>query len=42
VAQDFTTANVTVAGMLETGHTVDRSDNRITDVLALTLYCQQN
>lgn len=42
VAQDFTTANVTVAGMLETGHTVDRSDNRITDVLALTFYCQQN
>jgi hypothetical protein len=42
VAQDFTSANVTVAGMLETGHTVDRSDNRITDVLALTLYCQQN
>jgi hypothetical protein len=42
VAQDFTSANVTVAGMLETGHTVDRSDNRITDVLAVTLYCQQN
>jgi len=42
VAQDFTSANVTVAGMLETGHTVDRSDNHITDILALTLYCQQN
>jgi hypothetical protein len=42
VAQDFTSANVTVAGMLETGHTVDRSDNRIVDVLAVTLYCQQN
>jgi hypothetical protein len=42
VAQDFTSANVTVAGMLETGHSVDRNDNRITDVLALTLYCQQN
>jgi hypothetical protein len=42
VAQDFTTANVTVAGMLETGHSVDSSDNRITDVLAVTLYCQQN
>jgi predicted secreted protein len=42
VAQDFTSANVTVAGMLETGHTIDRSDNRIVDVLAVTLYCQQN
>lgn len=42
VAQDFTSANITVAGMLETGHSVDRSDNRITDVLAVTLYCQQN
>jgi len=42
VAQDFTSANVTVAGMLETGHTVDRSENRIVDVLAVTLYCQQN
>ena len=42
VAQDFTSANVTVAGMLETGHSVDRADNRITDVLAVTLYCQQN
>jgi len=42
VAQDFTTANVTVAGMLEQGHSVDRADNRITDVLAVTLYCQQN
>jgi hypothetical protein len=42
VAQDFTSANVTVAGMLETGHNVDRTTNRITDVLAVTLYCQQN
>jgi len=42
VAQDYTSANVTVAGMLETGHTIDRSDNRIVDVLAVTLYCQQN
>jgi len=42
VAQDFTSANVTVAGMLETGHSVDRSDNRIMDVLSVTLYCQQN
>jgi hypothetical protein len=42
VAQDFTSANITVAGMLETGHSVDSSDNRITDVLAVTLYCQQN
>jgi len=42
VAQDFTSANVTVAGMLETGHTIDRSDSRIVDVLAVTLYCQQN
>jgi hypothetical protein len=42
VAQDFTSANVTVAGMLETGHTVDRSENRIVDVLSVTLYCQQN
>lgn len=42
VAQDFTTANVTVAGMLEQGHSVDRADNRVTDVLAVTLYCQQN
>lgn len=42
VAQDFTTANVTVAGLLETGHSVERSDNRITDILSFTLYCQQN
>ena len=42
VAQDFTTANVTVAGLLETGHTVERSDNRITDILSFTLYCQEN
>jgi hypothetical protein len=42
VAQDFTSANVTVAGMLETGHAIDRSDNRIVDVLAVALYCQQN
>ena len=42
VAQDFTSANVTVAGMLETGHNVDRTTSRITDVLAVTLYCQQN
>jgi hypothetical protein len=42
VAQDFTSANLTVAGMLETGHNVDRTTNRITDVLAVTLYCQQN
>jgi hypothetical protein len=42
VAQDFTSANVTVAGMLESAHSVDAANNRITDVLSVTLYCQQN
>jgi hypothetical protein len=42
VANDFTTAKVTVAGLLETGHTADRTANRLTDVLASALYCQQN
>lgn len=42
VAQDFTSANVTVAGMLESAHSVDTNNNRITDVLSVTLYCQQN
>lgn len=42
VAQDFTSANVTVAGMLEAGHSTDNATNRITDVLSVTLYCQQN
>lgn len=42
VAQDFTSANVTVAGMLEAGHSTESANNRITDVLSVTLYCQQN
>jgi hypothetical protein len=42
VAQDFTSANVTVAGLLESAHSVDTANNRITDVLSVTLYCQQN
>jgi hypothetical protein len=42
LAQDFTSANVTVAGMIDTGHSSDRSDNKLADLLNLTLYCQQN
>ena len=42
VAQDFTSANVTIAGLLESAHSVDTANNRITDVLSVTLYCQQN
>jgi hypothetical protein len=42
VAQDFTSANVTIAGLLESAHSVDTANNRITDVLSFTLYCQQN
>jgi hypothetical protein len=42
VANDFTTSSVTVAGLLESGHNADRTESRLTDVLSLNLYCQQN
>lgn len=42
VAQDFTSANLTVAGVLESGHSIDRSANALADILPVTLYCQQN
>lgn len=42
VAHDFTTANVTVAGLLETGHTTERESSHLSDVLAADLFCQQN
>jgi hypothetical protein len=42
VASDFTTANVTVAGLLEAGHTSTPGENRLTDVLSFNLFCQQN
>lgn len=40
--QDFTSANVTVAGVIEGAHTNDSDSNRISDVLALTLWAQVN
>lgn len=40
--QDFTSANVTVAGVIEGAHTNDTDSNRISDVLALTLWAQVN
>jgi hypothetical protein len=40
--QDFTSANVTVAGVIEGSHTNDTDSNRISDVLALTLWAQVN
>lgn len=41
-AQDFTSANVTVAGVIEATHTSQNDNNRITDVLGLTLWAQVN
>jgi hypothetical protein len=40
--QDFTSANVTVAGVIEATHTSQNESNRITDVLGLTLWAQVN
>jgi hypothetical protein len=40
--QDFTSANVTVAGVIEGAHTNDTDSNRISDVLAVTLWAQVN
>jgi hypothetical protein len=40
--QDFTSANVTVAGVIEATHTSENENNRITDVLGLTLWAQVN
>jgi hypothetical protein len=41
-ATDFTTAHVTVAGLLESGHTNAPGDSHLTDVLSFNLFCQQN
>jgi len=40
--QDFTSANVTVAGVIEGAHNSDTDSNHISDVLALTLWSQVN
>lgn len=40
--QDFTSANVTVAGVIESSHSSENDSNRITDVLGLTLWAQVN
>jgi hypothetical protein len=42
VTQDFTSSDLTVAGLLESDHRVDRDQNRISDVLGLNLYVQIN
>lgn len=42
VAQDFTSSDVTIAGLLESGHTSDKSDKHIWDTLGFVLHCQQN
>lgn len=42
VIQDFTSSNLTVAGLLETDHQIDRDQNRIADLLGLNLYVQLN
>jgi hypothetical protein len=40
--QDFTSANVTVAGVIEASHSSENDSNRIVDVLGLTLWAQVN
>jgi hypothetical protein len=40
--QDFTSADVTVAGVLEASHAQQRDSNKITDVLGLSIWCQVN
>ena len=41
-AQDFTSANVTVAGVLEASHGQQKEANKITDTLGLSVWCQVN
>lgn len=41
-AQDFTSSDVTIAGLLESGHTSDKSDKHIWDTLGFVLHCRQN
>ena len=42
LAQDFTSSEITVAGLLEANHSSDSDSNRITDVLGLNIYAQVN
>lgn len=41
-AQDFTSANVTVAGVIESAHRVQRNPNYLSDTLGLNLWAQIN
>lgn len=41
-SQDFTSANVTVAGVIEAAHTSQSDSNKITDTLGLSLWAQVN
>jgi hypothetical protein len=40
--QDFTSADLTVAGVLEASHSQQKDANKITDVLGLSIWCQVN
>jgi hypothetical protein len=40
--QDFTSADLTVAGVLEASHSQQKDSNKITDVLGLSIWCQVN
>lgn len=42
VTQDFTSAEITVAGLLEANHSTESDNNRITDVLGLSIWAQIN
>lgn len=42
LAQDFTSSEITVAGLLEANHSSDSDSNSITDVLGLNIYAQVN
>lgn len=41
-AQDFTSANITVAGVIESSHSIQRSQNYLSDSLGLNLWAQIN
>jgi hypothetical protein len=42
VTQDFTSSEITVAGVLEANHSTESDSNKITDVLGLNIYAQVN
>lgn len=40
--QDFVSAEISVDGILETGHSVERSQAHLQDALSLSMHCSQN